>query len=83
MCASNSTLKSIVDVVLARHRSAHLPSPDQGPMSYSRLVRCLARVLSHPHSHKMGVTRDMVVSLLRFNPPDLLAFYTKNVTVTL
>jgi hypothetical protein len=31
----------------------------------------------------MGVTRDMVVSLLRSNPPDLLAFRNKNATVTL
>ena len=81
--ASNSVLKSIVDSVLARHRSAHLPSPVQGPMSYSRLTRCLARVLGRPHDHKMGVTRDMVVSLLRANPPDLLAFRNKNATVTL
>ena len=81
--ASNSTLKSIVDAVLARHRSTQLSSPVQGPMSYSRLVRCLARVLGRPHSHKMGITRDMVVSLLCSNPPDLLAFRNKNAPATL
>ena len=31
----------------------------------------------------MGITRDMVVSLLRSNSPDLLAFRNKNATVTL
>jgi len=81
--ASNSTLKSIVDAVVSRHREARLPSPVQGPLAYSRLIRCLARVLGRPRSHKQGITRDMVVSLLRSNPPDLLAFRNKTATITL
>ncbi len=72
MGASNSVLKSIVDTVVARHREARLPSLVQGHMSYSRLTRCLARVLGRPHAHKQGVTRDMVFALLRSNPTDLL-----------
>ncbi len=65
--ASNSTLKSIVDAVVTRHRDANLPSPVHCPLAYSRLVRCLAHVLGRPHAHKQGITslRDMVLSLLR------------------
>ncbi len=37
--ASNFTLKSIVDAVVARHRDARLQSPLQGHLSYSRLTR--------------------------------------------
>jgi hypothetical protein len=81
--ASTSTLKSIVDANVARHLDAHLPSPVQGPFAYSRLIRCLARMLGRPHAHKQGITLDMVVSLLRSNPPDLLAFRNKAATVTL
>ena len=51
--------------------------------SYTRLTGCLARILGRPHNHKMGVTRDMVVSLLRSTPTDLLAFRNKNAVNTL
>ncbi len=81
--ASNSTLKSIVDAVVARHRDARLQSPLQGHLSYSRLTRCLARVLGRPHSFKQGITRDMVVALLRSRPADLVAFRNKNAVNTL
>ena len=81
--ATNSTLKSIVDAIITRHREAQLPSPLQGHTSYSRLTRCLARVLGRPHAHKRGITRDMVVALLRSHPPDLVAFRNKNATCTL
>jgi hypothetical protein len=81
--ASNSTLKSVVDAVVARHRDARLQSPLQGHLSYSRLTRCLARVLGRPHSFKQGVTRDMVVALLRSRPADLVAFRNKNAANTL
>jgi hypothetical protein len=81
--ASNSALKSIVDAVVARHREAQLPSPAHGHTSYSRLTRCLARVLGRPHAPKPGITRDMVVALLRSNPTDLFASSNKNATVTL
>ncbi len=81
--ASNATLKSVVDSIIARHRDARLPSSIQGHMSYTRLTCCLARVLSRPHNHKMGVTRDMVVFLLCSTPTDLLAFSNKNAVNTL
>ena len=81
--ATNSTLKSIVDAILTRHREAQLPSPLQGHTSYSRLTRCLARVLGRTHDHKRGITRDMVVTSLRSSPPDLLAFRNKNALCTL
>jgi hypothetical protein len=81
--ASNSTLKSVVNAIVARHRDARLPSPLQGHLSYSRLTRCLARVLGRPHNFKQGVTRDMVVALLRSNPADLVAFRNQNVVNTL
>ena len=65
MGATNETLKSIVDAVIACHRDAQLPSPVSGDLAYQRLTGCLARVLGTQRSHKMGVTRDMFVHLLR------------------
>ena len=32
--ATNATLKSIVDAVIARHRDARLPSPVSGALAY-------------------------------------------------
>ena len=83
MGASRSTLKSIVDSVIARHRDARLPSPVSGHMSYFRLTRCLGRLLGTQHPHKMGVTRDMIVALLRYRPKNLLEFRNKLVTCTI
>ena len=83
MGASKATLKAVVDSVLARHREARLPSPITGPLGYSRLARCLGRLLGSQHPHKMPVTRDMVVHLLRQQPDDLLGLRNKLVTITL
>ncbi len=49
MGASRSTLKSIVDSVIARHRDGNLPPPVTGPAAYSRLARCLGRLLGTQH----------------------------------
>jgi hypothetical protein len=81
--ACPSTLKSVVDAIVARHRDARRQSPLQGHLSYSRLTRCLTRVLGQPNNFKQGVTRDMVVALLRSNPVDLVAFRNKNAVKTL
>jgi hypothetical protein len=81
--ASNSTLKSVVDSIVARHREARVASPVQGHLGYTRLARCLARVLGRPHNHKRRITRDMVVSLLRASPPNLVSFRNKLATSTL
>jgi hypothetical protein len=70
-----STLKAIVDAVIARHRSAELLSPVSRNMTYSRLTRCLGRLLGTQHPHKVGVTRDMVVALLRRKPGRAASFY--------
>jgi hypothetical protein len=87
LCASNATRKSVLDSIISQHRESRLPSPIQGHMSYTRLTGCLARVLGRPHNHKMGVTRDMVVSdqvsLLRSTLTNLLAFRNKNAVNTL
>jgi hypothetical protein len=76
MGASKATLKAVVDAVVARHRAGRLPSPVSGPMAYSRLTRSLGRLLGKQHPHKMGVTRDMVVALLRYQPRNLVEFRT-------
>ena len=73
MGAFRSTLKSIVDAAIARHRDSrdgHLPSLVTGPAAYSRLTRCLGSLLCTPgqQPHKLGVTRHMVVALLRYRP---------------
>jgi hypothetical protein len=81
--ASNSTLKSIVDSVISKHRDAQLPSPVPGHRGYHRLTQCLARILGRPHNRKMGVTRDMVAQLLRLQPTNLVAFRNHLVTCTL
>ena len=83
MGASRSVLKSVVDSVISRHRDAQLPSPVTGHMSYFRLTRCLGRLLGTQHPHKMGVTRDMIVALLRYRPKNLLEFRNKLATCTL
>jgi hypothetical protein len=83
MGASKSTLKSIVDSVISRHRDAQLKSPVSGHMSYFRLTRCLGRLLGTQHPHKMGITRDMIVRLLRYQPKNLVEFRNKNVVCTL
>ena len=83
MGATKSTLKSIVDAVISRHRDAHLPSPVSGHMSYFRLTRCLGRLLGTQHPHKMGVTRDMIVRLLRYKPKNLVEYRNKLVVCTL
>jgi hypothetical protein len=74
MGASNSTLKAVLDAVLARHREARLPPPISGHLAYHRLARALGRVLGTQRPHKMGITRDMVVALLRQSPADLPSF---------
>jgi hypothetical protein len=83
MGASKSTLKAVVDAVVARHRAGRLSSPVSGPMAYSRLVRSLGRLLGRQHPHKLGVTRDMVVALLRYKPKNLVEFRNKMATCTL
>ena len=80
---THATLKSIVDAVIARHHEAHLPSPVSGNLAYQRLTGCLARDLGTQHPHKMGVTRGMVVRLLRARHPDLLSFRNSLVMCTL
>ena len=77
MGASRATLKSIVDAVITRHRDARLPSPVEGHLSYFRLTRCLGRLLGTQHPHKLAITRDMVVALLRYRPKNALEFRNK------
>ena len=83
MGASKSTLKCVVDSVLSRHRAAGAQPPLSGPMAYTRLARCLGRLLGKQHPHKMGVTRDMVVALLRYKPKNAVEFRNKNLACTL
>jgi hypothetical protein len=54
--ASNSTLKSVLDAIVARHRDARVASPVQCHLAYPRLTRCLAalaRVLG-----RMGTSKE-------------------------
>ena len=81
--ASKATLQATVDAAVAPHRMGHLASPVTEPMAYSRLTRSLGRLLGKQHPHKMGVTRDMVVALLRYQPRNLVEFRNKLVTCTL
>ena len=74
MGATKSTLKSIVDAVISRHREAQLPTPLTWPRSYLRLTSCLGRLLGTQHQHKMGITRDMIVQLLCYRPRNLVEF---------
>ncbi len=83
MGASKATLKSVVDAVISRHRAGQLPSPISGSLAYSRLARSLGRLLGTQHPHKMGVTRDMVVALLRYQPRNLVEFRNKLATCTI
>jgi hypothetical protein len=83
MGASKSTLKAVVDAVVARHRAGRLPSPVAGPMAFSRLVRSLGRLLGRQHPHKLGVTRDMVVALLCYKPKNLVELRNKLAACTL
>jgi hypothetical protein len=73
-----TTLRSIVDSVLARHRDGGLPPPVSGPMAYCRLTCCLGRLLGTQHPHKLGVTRDMVVALLRYRPSNVAELITSS-----
>ncbi len=68
---------------MTSHRDARVASPVQGHQAYTRLTRCLARFLGRPHGHKRGITRDMVVSLLRASPLDLVSFRNKLASSTL
>ena len=77
MGASKSTLKSIVDAVISRHCAAGNSSPLSGPMDYTRLARCLGRLLGKQHPHKMGVTRDMIVALCATSPRTWLSSATR------
>ena len=83
MGASRSTLKAVVDAVIARHRDTRLESPVSGHLSYFRLTRCLGRLLGTQHPHKLGVTRDMIVALLRYRPQNAVEFRDKLVACTL
>ncbi len=83
MGGSSSTLKAIVDAVIARHSDARVDSPVSGHMTYSRLARCLGRLLGKQHSHKLAITRDMVVALLRYKPKNLVEFRNKLTLCTL
>ena len=75
--AAFATLKSVVDAVIAQHRHARLQSPVGGHFCYSKVKSILQRVLGKPHIHKLGVTRDMVVRLLRINPTSNLDLRNK------
>ena len=81
--ASNSMLKSFVDAVISRHRDARLPSPVSGHLGYRRLTQCLARVVGRPQKTKFGITRQMVVDLLRCPAKDTVSLRNHLVTVTL
>ena len=80
MEASRSTLKAVVDAVIARHRDTRMDSPVSCRLSYFRLTRCLGRLLGTQHPHKLGVTRDMIVALLRYRPKNAVEFRDKLVT---
>ena len=81
--AAFSTLKSIVDAIIGEHKKARLPSLVGGHFCYNKVKAILQRVLGKPHIHKLGVTRDMVVSLLRLRPPTLLAWRNQLASVTM
>ena len=66
-----------MDAVIAQHRHARLQSPVGGHFCYSKVKSILQRVLGKPHIHKLGVTRDMVVRLLRINPTSNLDLRNK------
>ena len=83
MGASRSVLKAVVDAIIARHRDARLDSPVTGHMGYNRLTRCLGRLLGSQHPHKMAITRDMVATLLRYKPKNLVEFRNKLLVCTL
>ena len=83
MGSSRSTLKAIVDAVITRHRDARVDSPVSGHMTYSRLARCLGRLLGKQHPHKLAITRDMVAALLRYKPKNLVEFRNKMTLCTL
>lgn len=83
MGGSRSTIKSVLDAVISRHRDVGLPSPLQGHLSYTRFVRCIARLLGTQLPHKFPVTRDMVVRALRFRPTTLVAFRNKLVLASM
>ena len=82
MGGSSSTLRSVLNAVIARHREVGLPSPVSGHMEYTRLVRCLGRLLGTQLPHKFPVTREMVVKALRLRPPSLTSMRNKLVLCT-
>lgn len=77
MGGSQSTLRSILNAVITRHRDAGFLSPLDGYMEYTRFVRCISRLLGKQLPHKFPVTRDMVVRSLRYRPQTLTAFRNK------
>jgi hypothetical protein len=52
-------------------------------MGYRRLTQCLARVVGRPQKTKFGITRQMVVDLLRCPAKNTVALRNHLVTVTL
>ena len=66
--------------MLSSPATARRPSPLSGPRSYLSLTSCLGRLLG---THKMGITRDMIVKLLRYRPRNLVEFSNKNLVCTL
>ncbi len=75
-------LKSLVDAIISRHRDARLPSPVSDHMGYRRLTQCLARVVGRPQKTKFGVTRQMVVDLLRCPAKDTISLRNHLATAT-
>ena len=75
--AAFATLKSVVDAIIGQHRHSRLQSPVGGHLCYGKIKSILQRVLGKPHAHKLGVTRDMVVRLLRTNPTNILDLRNK------
>ncbi len=82
MGGSRSTIKSVVDAVISRHRAAWLPSPLDSHMEYTRFTRCISRLLGTQLQHKFPITRDMVVRALRWRPSNITAFRNKMTLIT-
>jgi hypothetical protein len=74
---SKSVVKSILDAVIAKHREAGLESPLSSGMTYSRLNRCLGRLLCKQQLHKLPITLTMVVKALRLRPINALQLRNK------
>jgi hypothetical protein len=80
--AAFSTLKSIVDAIIGEHKKARLPSPVGGQFCYNKVKAILQRVLGKQHIHKLGVTCNMVVALLRLQLTTLLSWRNQLACVT-